>query len=211
MMTERTDTMKTYLLRKPQTVEPQNARRAPRTRPPATATTAREVPDRPAQPKPGPSLFIGLDVHTDSIAVSLAPADSSDVPRYGLAECGGQSPFCTHPRVARWAAPQTLAPARPVCAALSGLQKTHAPARAPAPPTAQSAPMNLFSYSRSRHAKEITPRARADFVGRGKLTVRARTFTLGQTLPRRSRGPPAGAGRGPLGEVAARGNTSRRS
>ena len=83
MMTERTDTMKTYLLRKPQTVEPQNARRAPRTRPPATATTAREVPDRPAQPKPGPSLFTGLDVHTDPIAVSLAAADRAEVRHFG--------------------------------------------------------------------------------------------------------------------------------
>lgn len=80
MMTERTDTMKTYLLREPQTVEPQNARRAPRTRPAAPSA----VLGRPAPPKTGPVLFIGLDVHTDSIAVSLAPSDATEVRRYGL-------------------------------------------------------------------------------------------------------------------------------
>lgn len=84
MMTERANTMKTYLLREPKTVEPQNARRAPRTRPTATATTAREVPEPPAPPKPGPILFIGLDVHTASIAVSLAASDATEVRRYGL-------------------------------------------------------------------------------------------------------------------------------
>jgi len=29
-------------------------------------------------------LFIGLDVHNDSIAVSLAPSDSTEVRRYGI-------------------------------------------------------------------------------------------------------------------------------
>jgi transposase len=74
--------MKTYLLREPKRVEPQNARRAARTRP-ATATTT-EVLGRPAQTKNGPVLFIGLDVHTESIAVSLAAADGAEVRRYGM-------------------------------------------------------------------------------------------------------------------------------
>ena len=73
--------MKTYLLREPKTVEPQSARRAARTRP-ATAT-ARAVLGQAAQTQNSPVLFIGLDVHTESIAVSLAPADGSEVRRYG--------------------------------------------------------------------------------------------------------------------------------
>jgi transposase len=76
--------MKTYLLREPKTVEPQSARRVLRTRPVTAATTACEVLGRAAHAKQGPVLFIGLDVHTDSIAVSLAAADGSEVRRYGL-------------------------------------------------------------------------------------------------------------------------------
>lgn len=77
--------MKTYLLRDAHPVEPQSARRTPRTRPAATpAATASEVRGRAAHPPNGPVLFIGLDVHTDSIAVSLAPSDGSEVRRYGL-------------------------------------------------------------------------------------------------------------------------------
>ena len=37
---------------------------------------------------PGPVLDIGLDVHNDSIAVSLAPSESTEVRRYGI--IGGQ-------------------------------------------------------------------------------------------------------------------------
>jgi len=37
----------------------------------------------PAGAKPS-VIFIGLDVHNDSIAVSLAPGDSSEVRRYGI-------------------------------------------------------------------------------------------------------------------------------
>lgn len=94
MMTERTDTMKTYLLRQPQTVEPQSSRvpRVGRT----AAATASELLGRPAHPPKGPVLFIGLDVHTDSIAVSLAPSDCTEVRRYGL--IGG-----THDEVLRLA------------------------------------------------------------------------------------------------------------
>lgn len=39
---------------------------------------------QPATAPNGPVLFIGLDVHTESIAVSLAPSDSAEVRRYGL-------------------------------------------------------------------------------------------------------------------------------
>lgn len=77
-MTERANTMKTYLLRAPQTVEPQKAgrRHVPSARPPAAASA------------PGPGLYVGLDVHNDTIAVSLAPSDSPEVRRYGI--LGGQ-------------------------------------------------------------------------------------------------------------------------
>ena len=57
--------MKTYLLRHANPVEPQR-RSAPR-------TTTSAILGRPASAKNGPVLFVGLDVHTDSIAVSLAP------------------------------------------------------------------------------------------------------------------------------------------
>ena len=56
--------MKTYILRDPKTVEPQNHDGSR----PATNSA----------PTPGPVLFIGLDVHTASIAVSLAPSGSTE-------------------------------------------------------------------------------------------------------------------------------------
>ncbi len=52
MMIERANTMKTYILRDPNPVERQNLVR----RDPAVTAT-------------GPKLFIGLDVHNDTIAV----------------------------------------------------------------------------------------------------------------------------------------------
>jgi transposase len=55
--------MKSYILGKYKTVEPQKL------------TTA--DPSEPA-------LYIGLDVHSDSIAVSVAPSDSTEVRRYGI-------------------------------------------------------------------------------------------------------------------------------
>lgn len=76
--------MKTYLLREPQTVEPQNTRRTPRPPRGQAPATAPEGPGRPAPTQNGPVLFIGLDVHTDAIAVSLAPSGSAEVRRYGL-------------------------------------------------------------------------------------------------------------------------------
>ncbi len=68
--------MKTYILRDPKTVEPQNRNQNPLPAP------CRNVPAPP--PAPGPILFLGLDVHNDSIAVSLAPSDSTEVRRYGI-------------------------------------------------------------------------------------------------------------------------------
>jgi transposase len=61
--------MNTYLLRNVSKVQPQ-----PKQSKPAIAA---------ALPS-GPVLFIGLDVHTDSIAVSLAPSDTTEVRRYGI-------------------------------------------------------------------------------------------------------------------------------
>ena len=75
------NTMKTYLLRDPKTVEPQTPRRTPRR--PNPAGTAPGI-----SPPAGPALFLGLDVHNDSIAVSLAPSDATEVRRYGI--IGGQ-------------------------------------------------------------------------------------------------------------------------
>ena len=49
----------------------------------ATATPPATLPPAPR----GPALYIGLDVHSDSIAVSLAPSDTTEVRRYG--EIGG--------------------------------------------------------------------------------------------------------------------------
>lgn len=97
--------MKTYLLREPKTVEPQKATPAPRPRPrPVARATASEVLGRPAPANNGPVLFVGLDVHSESIAVSLAPSDGSEVRRYGL--IGG-----THDDVLRLA--KKLAAAHP--------------------------------------------------------------------------------------------------
>jgi len=72
--------MKTYLLRDPHAVERQKSSG----RCPAPAGAAARAVATP----PGPALFVGLDVHNDSIAVSLAPSDSTEVRRYGI--IGGQ-------------------------------------------------------------------------------------------------------------------------
>src|ERR1017187_9227301 len=82
----RANTMKTYILRDPQSVEPQTSPRPLRPDPALTATVdmicGRPVP--PPSLLAGLVLFIGLDVHNDSIAVSLAPSDSTEVRRYGI-------------------------------------------------------------------------------------------------------------------------------
>ena len=72
--------MKTYILREAKPVEPQSHRRKPR----AGAAPVNEVLGRPVVRENHSVLFIGLDVHTASIAVSLAPSDSTEVRRYGL-------------------------------------------------------------------------------------------------------------------------------
>ncbi|HEV2695594.1 MAG TPA: transposase [Verrucomicrobiae bacterium] len=64
--------MKTYILREPQAVEPQKPHPSPRSKPAGPVASK------------GPVLFVGLDVHNDSIAVSLAPSDSTEVRRYGI-------------------------------------------------------------------------------------------------------------------------------
>jgi transposase len=74
--------MKTYILRDPNSVEPQNPLR---TDPTASASATSIAGPPPATRSVGRLiLFIGLDVHNDSIAVSLAPSDSTEVRRYGL-------------------------------------------------------------------------------------------------------------------------------
>ena len=76
--------MKTYLLRDPKTVEPQKHRPHPLRAGPGRQATVPTIRGRPAARAAGPALFLGLDVHNDSIAVSLAPSDSSEVRRYGI-------------------------------------------------------------------------------------------------------------------------------
>jgi len=74
--------MKTYILRDPKSVEPQN----PQRRDPTTAAITQGIVDpQPVAPaRAGLTLFIGLDVHNDTMAVSLAPSDSTEVRRYGI-------------------------------------------------------------------------------------------------------------------------------
>ena len=71
--------MKAYILRDPKTVEPQI--RTPKSKP--VAAVAPDLAPAPVR-CPGATLHIGLDVHNDSIAVSLAPAESTEVRRYGI-------------------------------------------------------------------------------------------------------------------------------
>jgi len=82
--------MKTYILRNSKTVEPQKStpHLPPPPRPEPGLTALVDVICGPALPLPPLLarliLFIGLDVHNDSIAVSIAPSDSSEVRRYGI-------------------------------------------------------------------------------------------------------------------------------
>jgi len=71
--------MKTCILRDPQAVEPQKVRFL---EPPELANDA--LVQRILTAGQGPALYVGLDVHTASIAVSLAPGGSTEVRRYGL-------------------------------------------------------------------------------------------------------------------------------
>src|SRR6185295_16162939 len=82
----KTDTMKTYILRDPNSVEPQKAQFIESIEP-QTPTSLADVSSRgssPNDPSSGRALFTGLDVHNDSIAVTLAPSDSTEVRRYGV-------------------------------------------------------------------------------------------------------------------------------
>ena len=89
--------MKTYILRETKSVEPQKSPRRQRRQPTLSAPAPRPEPGLtalvnvicgppvpPPPPLAGRVLFIGLDVHNDSIAVSLAPSDSTEVRRYGI-------------------------------------------------------------------------------------------------------------------------------
>src|SRR5450759_5496746 len=75
----KTDTMKTYILRDPSTVEAQNPPRLRRDDPALHALVGKIL-----AAGRGPALYLGLDVHNDSIAVSLAPSDATEVRSYGL-------------------------------------------------------------------------------------------------------------------------------
>ena len=68
--------MKTYILPDPSAVEPQKPL-------PAQPQTSALVEKILAPSQTGPGLYVGLDVHNDSIAVSLASSDSTEVRRYG--------------------------------------------------------------------------------------------------------------------------------
>jgi len=82
--------MKTYILRDPNAVESQLPQ--PQSRRDLDLTATVEAICGKAAPPPslrtGSILYVGLDVHNDSIAVSLAPSDSAEVRRYGI--IGGQ-------------------------------------------------------------------------------------------------------------------------
>lgn len=73
--------MKTYLLKTPAIVEPKARLKKSTARQGPAPTALADVSSRDSQPR---VLFIGLDVHTDTIAVSVAPSDSTEVRRYGL-------------------------------------------------------------------------------------------------------------------------------
>ncbi len=68
----KTDTMKTYILRNLNPVQPQKTSRPPRPKP-AAAMVAKAR-----------SCSLDWTCITDSIAVSLAPSDSTEVRRYGI-------------------------------------------------------------------------------------------------------------------------------
>jgi hypothetical protein len=88
------NTINPYVLRNPKAVEPQNQQpnpRPPRPAAPASTATVAVRCGQPATALPalaGLVLYIGLDVRNDTIAVSLAPSESTEVRRYGI--IGGQ-------------------------------------------------------------------------------------------------------------------------
>ena len=85
--------MQTYILRHPKAVEPQSPKqnlvsttplppRLPEREEAQLQATAATILGRPAAAC-GPTLCVGLDVHNDSIAVSLAPSGTTEVRRDG--------------------------------------------------------------------------------------------------------------------------------
>lgn len=79
VLAKRTDTMKTYLLRDPNAVEAQKARLVEASDLQTQGRVERILPAAGAL-----ALYVGLDVHNDTIAVSLAPSGSAEVRRYGI-------------------------------------------------------------------------------------------------------------------------------
>ena len=72
--------MKTYILRPFHPVEPQYCRRTD----PTTRAITSDILSRPAAPSTELILYVGMDVHNDSIAVAIAPSRSTEVRSYGI-------------------------------------------------------------------------------------------------------------------------------
>lgn len=72
--------MKTYILRPFHPVEPQYCRRTD----PTTRAITSDILSRPAAPSTDLILYVGMDVHNDSIAVAIAPSRSTEVRSYGI-------------------------------------------------------------------------------------------------------------------------------
>jgi transposase len=72
--------MKTYILRPFHPVEPQYCRRTD----PTTRAITSDILSRPAAPSTELILYVGMDVHNDSIAVAIAPSRSTEVRPYGI-------------------------------------------------------------------------------------------------------------------------------
>ena len=75
--------MKTCILKPFPAVEPQKPP-PPLLDEPRIQAHVATILGRPASSATEPTLFVGLVVHNDSIAVSLAPSDSTEVRRYGM-------------------------------------------------------------------------------------------------------------------------------
>jgi len=68
------DTIKTYVLRPFHPVEPQYCRRTD----PTTRAITSDILSRPAAPSTDLILYVGMDVHNDSIAVAIARSRSTE-------------------------------------------------------------------------------------------------------------------------------------
>ena len=77
--------MKDYILRTHAAVEPQMTPTSQHLHKKTDLTASgAEHPPQTHLEVAGQVLFIGMDVHNDSIAISLAPSDSTEVRRYGI-------------------------------------------------------------------------------------------------------------------------------